>query len=460
MCHVNRRYGASTARSPRQSTRTLDNPARWVALGFVISIAGGSLLLMIPVASHPPGGAGLLTAVFTATSAMCVTGLVVVDTDSYWTGFGEGVLLALMQVGGLGVMTFAAILGLLVADRLGLRSRMLTQAETRTLDGSAMRQILVDIIRFSLVIEALVWLAVCLRLWIGHGEGFGRAVYLGLFHAVSAYNNAGFALWSDSLISFAGDPWLILPLALAFILGGIGYPVLLEVRRTSRARQWSLHTKLTLTVTAVLLVIGPLLVLLTEWGNPATLGTLPTGERLLSGWFTGVTPRTAGFNSIDYADAHPATLLVTDALMLIGGGSAGTAGGIKVTTLAVLVLAVVSEIRGDPDVDAFDRRMSSQTLRQALSVIVLALALISASTLVLLKTTAFSLDAIVFEVTSALATVGLSTGITADLPPGGQVLLIILMFVGRVGAVTLATALALRTVPRAYRHPEARPLIG
>jgi trk system potassium uptake protein TrkH len=438
----------------------LANPGRIVALGFLVSIGVGTSLLMLPIASRPAGGTDLMTAAFTATSATCVTGLVVVDTETYWTGFGQGVLLALMQIGGLGVMTFASLLGLLVADRLGLRTRMLAQAETRTSDASALRRVLTGTIVLSLAIEAVVWFVLTLRFWLSYDVGAARSLYLGLFHAISAYNNAGFALWSDGLVRFAGDPFIIGPLAAAFILGGIGYPVLLELGRTWRPGWWSLHTKLTLSATGILLLIGPLVVLMSEWTNPATLGDLPTGQRLLSGWFTGVTPRTAGFNSIDYADAEPTTLLITDMLMIIGGGSAGTAGGIKVTTVAVLVLAVISEIRGDPDVDAFDRRMSSQTVRQALSVTVLALALIGVATVLLLEISAFSLDQALFEVTSALATVGLSTGITADLPPAGQVLLIILMFLGRVGPITVASALALRSAPRHYRNPESRPIIG
>jgi trk system potassium uptake protein TrkH len=436
------------------------NPGRLVTLGFAASIGIGTVLLMLPVASHPAGGTDVLTASFTATSAVCVTGLVVVDTDTYWTAFGEVVLLALMQIGGLGVMTFASLLGMAVSRRLGLRSRMLAHAETRTLDLGTLRQVLTGIVVLSLVIEAAVWLLLTLRFWLGYDESPGRAAYLGLFHAVSAYNNAGFALWKDNVVGFAGDPLIIGPLAAALVLGGIGYPVLLELRRSWRPRRWSLHTRLTIYTTSVLLVLGPLLVLVIEWHNPQTLGALPYGQRLVSGWFSGITPRTAGFNSIDYLHADPATLLTTDALMLIGGGSAGTAGGIKVTTFAVLVVAVLSELRGDPDVDVFNRRISQQTVRQALAIATFALLTIGAATTYLLAVTDFSLDQALFEVTSALATVGLSTGITADVPAAGQVLLIVLMFLGRVGPITVASALAMRSTPKAYRNPESRPIIG
>jgi Trk-type K+ transport system membrane component len=322
------------------------------------------------------------------------------------------------------------------------------------------RRFLVSILKFSLVIEALVWLALTWRFWIGYHQPPGRAAYLGLFHTVSAFNNAGFALWDDSLADFARDPFVLLPIAFAFILGGIGYPVLVELRRSRRPARWSLHTKLTLVTTLSLLVLGPLAVVLTEVRAGGTLDTVDWVTRLLSGWFTGVAPRTAGFATIDYGQADPATLMVTDLLMAVGGGSAGTAGGIKVTTLAVLVLAVISELRGDPDVRAFRRRVVPATVRQALAVTVLGTGIVAVSTFILLELTPFEFDQVLFEVVSAFGTVGLSTGITRQLPVAGQDLLIVLMIIGRLGPITVATALALRGRRRLYRYAEARPIVG
>jgi trk system potassium uptake protein TrkH len=437
------------------------HPARLVGLGFLLIIGLGTVALMMPVSSAAPGGTDLRTALFTATSAACVTGLVVVDTGTYWSGTGQVVLLVLMQLGGLGVMTFASLLGLLVAGRLGLRSRLLARAETRANELGAVGRVIRGIVVVSVAVEAAVWLVLFVRYWLGYGEGPARAAYSAAFYSISAYNNAGFALAPDNLVGVAGDPVVVVPIALAFIVGGIGYPVMLELLDSRlRVRTWSLHTRLTLVTTAVLLVLGPAVVLATEWSNPGTLGGLPLPEKLLSGWFSGVSPRTAGFNTIDYARADPATLLSTDVLMIIGGGSAGTAGGIKVTTLAVLALGVVSEVRGDPDIDAFGRRIAVGTVRQALAIASLALVAVSAATLLLLETTRFSLDAVLFEVCSAFGTVGLSTGITAALPPAAQYVLAALMFVGRVGPITAASALALRTRTKAYRNPEGRPVVG
>lgn len=451
---------ATTSRPRNPSAHPFTHPARVVGLGFLVTIALGTVALMLPVASAGAGGTDFRTALFTATSATCVTGLVIVDTGTYWSGTGQAILLVLMQLGGLGVMTFASLLSLLVAGRLGLRSRLLARAETKGEVG-AVGRIVRGIVVISLVVEGALWLVLFARYWLGYGESVGRAAYSALFHSISAYNNAGFALAPDNLVGVAGDPLIILPITLAFVIGSIGYPVMLELRDSRlRVRSWSLHTRLTLVTTGVLIVLGPALVIASEWTNPGTLGGLPLPEKLLSGWFSGVSARTAGFNTIDYGQAEPSTLLGTDVLMLIGGGSAGTGGGIKVTTLAVLALGVLSEIRGDPDIDVFHRRIAVATVRQALAIVSLALVAVSVGTLVLLETTQYPLDAVLFEVCSAFGTAGPSTGITASLPAGVHYFLAVLMFVGRLGPTTAASALALRTRSRAYRNPESRPIVG
>lgn len=438
----------------------LQHPIQLVVAGFLAVVALGTLLLWLPVSTRTGAPSDLHTAFFTATSATCVTGLTLVDTATHWSPFGQAVVLVLMQVGGLGLMTFASLLALVTIGQLGLHSRMLAQIEAKWLDGPTIRRFGLGILKFSLVVEALVWAALSLRFWAGYDEPAGRAVYLGLFHAVSAFNNAGFTLWDDSLAGFGRDPLVLLPVAFAFVAGGIGYPVVLEARRSLRPRAWSLHTRLTVVTTGVLLVLGPVVLLLTELRPGGTLATADWATRLLSGWFTGVAPRTAGFAAIDYSRADPATLMATDLLMAVGGGSAGTAGGIKVTTLAVLALAVISELRGDPDVRAFRRRVVPSTVRQALAVVALGGVIVSAATFVLLELTAFELDQVLFEVVSAFGTVGLTTGLTRELPVAGQLLLTVLMIIGRLGPITVATALALRGRRRLFRYAEARPIVG
>lgn len=443
--------------------RTTLTPVRVVALGFAAAIVVGTGLLLVPAASKPGTSTSVVDALFTATSAMCLTGLIVVDTPNHWSGFGQGVILALIQLGGLGIMTMASLVGLMLAHRLGLRARLNTAAEARTSGLGDVRSVVVGVVRVSLLIEAVA--AVCLagRFAIGYDEPPWRAVWLGVFHSISAFNNAGFALFSDNMIGFAEDPWICVPLLAAVVLGGIGFPVLFEVGRRMRQerrsrRRWSLHTRMTVSMTAILLIVGPVLVLALEWTR--ALQPYDLGGKLLIASFQGIMPRTAGFNSLDYAQLDGATLLVTDVLMFIGGGSGGTAGGIKVTTFAVLLFVIIAEVRGDRSVSAFDRQISPRVQRQALSIALIGVALVMVPTLILLSGTGFELNVLLFEVTSAFATVGLSTGITAQLPEWGQLILVVLMYLGRIGSITLVSALASRHRDRRYQLPEERPSIG
>jgi trk system potassium uptake protein len=347
--------------TPDRRTRRrplLHHPYQVVVVAFAAAIVVGTLLLMLPVSRAGDGAAPFLTALFTATSAVCVTGLVVVDTGSYWSSAGEAVILLLIQVGGFGIMTMASLLGLLVSRRLGLRTRLNAAAETKSLGIGDVRAVLVGVLTLTLLFEALVAVALTLRLMVGYDEPLGRAVYHGVFHAVSSFNNAGFALYADNLMGFVADPWVCLPIAGAVIVGGLGFPVLFELRREPWSwRRWSLHTKITVAATGLLLLAGAAFVTASEWSNPATLGAQDPADRLLAGFFHGTMPRTAGFNSLDVAQMHDGTLLGTMILMFIGGGSAGTAGGIKVTTFVILFFVIYAEVRGEEHVNAFDRRI-------------------------------------------------------------------------------------------------------
>ncbi|WP_280336322.1 TrkH family potassium uptake protein [Nocardia wallacei] len=445
----------------------LGHPARLTVTGFLVVNIVGALVLMLPVSSRTGDWTGLITALFTATSAVCVTGLVVVDTATYWSPLGQAVVLGLIQIGGLGIMTAASLLGLLVARRMGLRMQLIAQAETKTLRLGETRRVVRGVLAMSLVIEVVVAAVLAARRLATTSESFGSAVYYGVFHAISAYNNAGFALHEDSLVRHATDAWMIVPITVAFMLGGLGFPVVFETTRWIAARRrgtrlpgWSLHTKITVLTYFGLLVAGIMLVTALEWGNPGTLGPLSLPGKLLTGAFHGATPRTAGFNSVDMGAMHPTTLLVNDALMFVGGGSAGTAGGIKVTTFALLAFVVAAEIRGQPTVHVMGRRLAATVQRQAITVALLGVAVVLVATMTLLWMSDRPLDAVLFEVVSAFGTVGLSTGITASLPATGQLLLIVVMFIGRVGPITLASALALREHERRYELPEERPIVG
>jgi potassium uptake TrkH family protein len=443
---------------PRPSIR---HPAQVVAIAFAVTILVGALVLMLPVATRGPGGASVLTAAFTSTSAVCVTGLIVVDTATYWSHFGQVVIMALVQIGGLGIMTLTSLLAIVVVRRLGLRGRLLAQAERGGLDLGDIRRVIKSVIGFTLLFESAAAFVIALRLALTYDYDAGPAAFRGIFHAITAFNNAGFALWSDNLAQFVTDGWISMAVCVAIVLGGLGFPVLVELRRELfRPRTWSLHTRITVLMTGILLAVGFGAVLGFEWSNPDTLGPLDTPGKLLAGFFQGVQPRTAGFNTLDYGQMEEGTLLVSDALMFIGTGSASTGGGIKVTTFALLALAVWAEIRGESDVNAFGRRVPAHALRQALAITLIALVAVALCALVLVAVGPFTLSQSVFEAASAFGTVGLSTGITGDLPVAGKVALIVLMYLGRVGPHALGTALVLRERERRIRYAEERPIIG
>lgn len=448
------------------STRTrrralLAHPAQSVVSMFLVVIAVGTALLMLPWSTQPGQETSLLDAAFTATSAVCVTGLAVVDTGSHWSGFGQTVMVGLVQVGGLGFMTVSSLLVLLVSRQLGLRRRLITNTEREALSLGDLRDVLIGVGIITVSVQVAVAAVLTLRFWSVLDSGFGTALWSGVFHSVMAFNNAGFGLYANSLIGFNSD-WLILvPVMGGIIIGGLGFPVLVDLRRTrARWRSLTLHSKVTLTATGSLLALGTVVLSVLEWRNPGTLGPMPVQEKLLNGTFASVTPRTAGFNSIDIAAMEPEGLLATIALMFIGAGSAGTSGGIKVGTFAVLAMVIWSQLRGDADVSGFGRRIPDATQRRAITVSLLAVALVVFATGVLLVSAETDLGSALFEAVSAFGTVGLSTGITPTLPAVDQMVLMGLMLVGRVGPITLGAALVLRARPSRYRYPEEGPLIG
>ncbi|WP_387967269.1 TrkH family potassium uptake protein [Georgenia faecalis] len=459
---------------PHRLRSPVTRPGQVIVLAFAVALAVGTALLMLPVSvtDHPPadvlpaatnaaGGATALDALFTAASAVFVTGLVVVDTATYWSGFGQVVILALIQVGGLGIMTSASLLVVLLARRLGLRSRMVTSASLGALSMADLRRVLLGVARIAVGVEAVIAVVLVLRFVLGYDYPLGRALWHGVFHAISAFNNAGFALYSDNLMGFVLDPWVCLPLAAACILGGLGFPVFLELRRHLRTpRRWSMNTKVVIAGTVTLLVVSVVTITALEWNNPDTLGPLPWTGKLLAGFFAAVVTRTAGFNSLDVAAMNTQTWFAQDVFMFIGAGPASTGGGIKITTFAVLLAIIVTEVRGGTAVNIFDKRLARSVHREAITVALLAVALVMAGTWTLLIMTEFTLDQLLFEVISAFATVGLSTGITHQLPDAGQLLLVVMMFAGRVGPVTLASALALRSRRLMYELPKERPVIG
>ena len=441
---------------------TAGRTARFIVSAFAAALVVGTGLLMIPFSSTGPGGTDLLTALFTATSALCVTGLITVDTATYWTPFGQCVILCLIQVGGLGVMTLTTLLGMVLARKFGLSIKLLARAETKSFGTGHVRHVVLRIAVTTAVIETAAAILLLLRFLFHYHYSPGQAVAHAVFHAVSAFNNAGFALYTLNVMDFAQDPLILLPLAGCVILGGLGFPVVYELRHHARLpRVWSMNTRLVLLATPVLLVGGTVFIAALEWSNPGTLGPQPVGGKLLNAFFQSTIARTAGFNSVDIAQLHPVTWLGLDVLMFIGGGPAGTAGGLKVTTFGVLFFIAWTEIRGGAAVPVLGKQLSRSVQREAITLVVLAMGAVMTGTMLLMLTdVTLGLDRAVFEVVSAFATVGLSTGITASLSPFAQVVLVCLMFLGRLGPVTVATALAVGRQSRGYELPKERPLIG
>ncbi len=437
------------------------HPGLVIAGSFLGAIALGTVLLSLPLATEAGERATVMEALFTSTSAVCVTGLVVVDTATYWSTFGEVVILVLIQIGGLGIMTVASLTLVLLSRRLGLRARLIAAAQTRALTVRDVGRVVRNVTIFAIACEIVVAAILTVRFLRTTDMGVADALYYGVFHAISAFNNAGFGLYADSLTRFVGDGWILLTIAAAVIVGGLGFPVIFELAKTWRKpRSWSVTTRVTVWVTVVLLVVGTIALAFVEHDNPDTLGALPPNTRLLAAVFSAVMPRTAGFNAIDIGAMTPEGLFFTDFLMFIGGGTAGTAGGIKVTTFGLLAVVVWAELRGEDRVNVGPRQIPPDNQRQALAVVLVSVLLVAVSAFVLLAETSLAFEEVLFEVVSAFGTVGLSTGITADLPGPGQLLLIVLMFVGRIGPITLASALALRQRGRRYELPMERINVG
>ncbi|MBT2680468.1 Ktr system potassium transporter B [Bacillus sp. ISL-35] len=437
------------------------NPAQTLALGFLCLIFIGTILLMLPGATKDRHHLSFIDALFEATSAVCVTGLVVVDTQTTFTLFGQIVLMALIQIGGLGFMVFGILIAMFLGKNIGLKGRLMIQESLNQISLEGMVKLVKFVLGFTLLIESIGALVLSIR-WASD-FGFPKSIYYGIFHSISSFNNAGFDIMGNfnSVTGYAGDVTIILTLSSLFIIGGIGYTVIMDLIKKKSIRKLSLHTKLVLLITLILNVTGSIFIFLLEYNNPGTLGDLSFKEKVLGAYFHGVVPRTAGFNSLNTADLTLSSQFVTMLLMFIGGGSGGTAGGIKVTTFIVIILAVWTLVRGRDDVDVMGRRIPKELIFRAFS-ITLYSAFIVLLILFILTITEndVPLNVLLFEVISAFGTVGMSLGLTPELSTIGKVLISIMMFIGRVGPLTLAFALAKVNKKQSVKHAEERIMIG
>lgn len=434
---------APSAPLVRQVEKRLLNltPPQALILSFIGLSLLGTLLLKLPVASHEP--TSWMQALFTAVSAATVTGLAVLDTGSHFTLFGQWVLLGLMQSGGLGLMTFGVFIIALMGNSLNLGHRAaLREAVNQTGQGD-MRRLLRWMFGFTAAMELGGTLLLSFH-WVPE-LGWSRGLYYSFFHAVSAFNNAGLALKTDSMTMYAGSSLLNFVISFLFIAGGIGFVVVADMIGKRRFRDYALHTKLMLVGTLVINVVAMLLLLVLEYGNPATLGALPDlGSKLWASWFHAVTPRSAGFNSLDVSAMAPASTVLIMALMFIGGGSGSTASGIKLSTFIVMLLATRAFLLSQDRPVIFGRSLDPNVILRALAISIISMLFVAMGIFILAITDKAPFLDLAFEVVSAFGTVGLSRGITAELSFAGQILIMVLMLVGRVGPLTLAFTIANR----------------
>ena len=434
------------------------SPARLAVGVFAGVIAVFTALLSIPAATSAGTRASFADALFTATSAVSVTGLTTVNTGDYWSTLGHVIILAAIKVGGLGVMTLASLLGFAVSRHLGLTQKLLTASETKASRFGEVGSLIRTVIITSTLIELAVF-ALLIPRFIKIGETVGEASWHAMFYAISAFNNAGFSPTTAGLAPHTGDWMILLPIMVGVFIGSLGFPVILNLARTWRApRRWRLHTKLTLLTSAVLLVLGAVVIAVLEWRRG--LAHLNWSDTILNSLFYSVMTRSGGFATVPVSELEESTHVVFDALMFVGGGSASTSGGIKVTTLAVMFIALVAEARGDFDMNSFRRRIPRHILKVGVSVTMVAATTVLVGTVALMEVTGAQLGPALFEVISAFGTCGLTLGLTENLPDSGKYILTIMMFIGRTGTMTLAAALALRSRRRVIRFPEERLNIG
>ncbi|KQZ11121.1 TrkH family potassium uptake protein [Agromyces fucosus] len=449
------------------------SPSRFAILIFASLIVLFTVLFSLPIASADRQVTPLHDAVFTAVSVICVTGLATVDMATHWSPFGNTLVFIGVNIGGVGVLTLASILGLVISRRLGLRAKLIAASDSNpsrihvgpVSERQAIRLgevggLLATVAISALVIEVTIAIGMIPSM-LAAGYDAWHSFWYSFYYSAMAFTNTGFSPNPGGLEPLVGDYWFQSLLMLGVFLGSLGFPVIFALARAWRhPHRWSVHVKLTLTTTTILFVAGAAMFLLLEYGNPKTYGQLDAGPTVFQSFFMSMMTRSGGFSTIDMHDLNGSSLLVSDMLMFIGGGSASTAGGIKVTTLAVLFLAAFAEARGAPSMEAFGRRIPRDMLRLSVSVVLWGATIVAVSSIAILQITKQPFDYVLFDVISAFATCGLSTGLTAELPPEGVYVMALTMFMGRVGTVTLAAALAASQRRQLFKRPEERPIVG
>ncbi|APH19530.1 TrkH family potassium uptake protein [Clostridium botulinum] len=436
-------------------------PVQILATGFAIVIFVGAVLLSLPISSQSGQRTPFLDCLFTSTSSVCVTGLIVVDTGTHWTYFGKTVIMLLIEIGGLGFMSFATLLAILLGKKITLKERLVMQEALNTFNIQGLVKMAKYILLFTFSIQGGG--ALLLSTQFIPRYGLAKGLYYSIFHSVSAFCNAGFDLFGNfsSLTSVYNNPVIILVIAFLIIIGGIGFYVWYEIYNYKGRRKLSTHSKLVLWATFLLLIVGTILMFIFESNNPGTMANMTFNNKILSSFFAAVTPRTAGFNSISTSDMTMAGKFLTILLMFVGGASGSTAGGIKVTTAGVLIMTVVCVVKGKQDTEINKKRISKEIVYRALAITVIGLALVITVTMILSITEVkVPFEYYLYEATSAFGTVGITLGLTTKLSSIGKIVILLTMYAGRVGPLTLAIAFARKLKNSSIKYPEEKILVG
>lgn len=439
------------------------NPTQILVVGFAMTILVGALILMTPLSSASGQWTDFVSALFTATSAVCVTGLIVVDTGTYWSGFGQFVIIALIQIGGLGFMTFTTLAFFIARKRIGLKERMVLQEGFNAYNLGGIVKYTKYVLFYTFIVELIG--AVFLTIGFAPDYGLGRGIVMGVFHSISSFCNAGFDLIGNyrSITGYVDNYIITITIGTLIVIGGLGFFVASDIFKKRSFKKLAIHTKLVLIVNTSLLLMGMILFFIFEYNNPETMKNLPLDVKILASWFQSVTPRTAGYNSLDLASMTTASSFLTIILMFIGASPGSTGGGIKTTTFAAILLTVVSVLKGKDETEVFRKTIPMNIIKRALSVVCIALLVVTISVAILSFTEDASFLEICYEVASGFATVGLTMGITQELTTVGRLVIILTMFIGRLGPLTIALAIAQLQSSSSkgkYKYPDGDILVG
>lgn len=437
------------------------NAVQVLAIGFALVILLGGIILSLPICSADGNYTNFLDSLFISTSAVCVTGLITLDTGTHWNDFGKVIIMLLIETGGLGFMSISTFVAILLGKKITLRERLLMQEAMNTFNIQGLVKMVKYVFGFTFTVQ--VFGALLLSMQFIPEYGLRRGIFYSIFHSVSAFCNAGFDLFGDysSLIKYSSNPLILLTISTLIIIGGLGFVVSLEILNYRKRKRFSTHSKIVLSITAVLVILGTLFMLLVEYNNPETIAGMSFRDKLLNAYFASVTPRTAGFNSISTDGMTMAGKLMTIILMFIGGASGSTAGGLKVTTFGVIVFTVISALKGREETEAFGRKFSKETVYKAFVLLSICMMLVLTVTMILTITEPDkSFVNLLYEATSAFGTVGITTGVTQDITPISKIVILLTMYLGRVGPLTVILAVIHSRKKSKIKYPEAKILIG